>query len=254
MNKTYLYDGKFSSLLALIYILIKNNNLVFDIKSEEDYEYNLLERPVYLNIVDKSKKVSSLKKLLTTNIIKTVRYLYLSATKDKELVIYEFIKYAIKYKNEIYYMRGFDIVNKVYKISHKVTMETHHIKGFLRFKKMKNNFYYATINPTNNILCLITDHFKKRLKNEYWLIKDVNRNIYAMYDKNKVTYLKEEDIINLNLNLDSNEEQIQNLWISFFKTIGIKERENKQCQMNFMPKKYWKYIIEMESEYEESNK
>ena len=75
-----------------------------------------------------------------------------------------------------------------------------------------------------------------------------------MYDKNKVTYLKEEDIINLNLNLDSNEEQIQNLWMSFFKTIGIKERENKQCQMNFMPKKYWKYIIEMESEYEESNK
>lgn len=34
----------------------------------------------------------------------------------------------------------------------------------------------------------------------------------------------------------------------FFKTIGINERKNKKVQINFMPKKYWEYIIEMEDE------
>ena len=35
------------------------------------------------------------------------------------------------------------------------------------------------------------------------------------------------------------------MWKSFYDTIGIKERNNERCRMNFMPKKYWKYIVEM---------
>ena len=42
------------------------------------------------------------------------------------------------------------------------------------------------------------------------------------------------------------EENFEDLWKTFFDTIGIKERENKRCQTNNMPKKYWQYMIEME--------
>ena len=42
-------------------------------------------------------------------------------------------------------------------------------------------------------------------------------------------------------------------WKDFYKTIGIKERKNDRCRMNFMPKKYWKYILEMSDENEKSN-
>ena len=41
--------------------------------------------------------------------------------------------------------------------------------------------------------------------------------------------------------------------VNIFKTIGIESRKNRRCQMNFMPKKYWKYIIEMEDAYEKDN-
>ena len=37
-----------------------------------------------------------------------------------------------------------------------------------------------------------------------------------------------------------NEKMYQELWKMFFKTISIKERKNPRCQMQFMPKKYWK--------------
>ena len=46
----------------------------------------------------------------------------------------------------------------------------------------------------------------------------------------------------------------EKLWKEFFNTIGIKERKNLKCQKNFMPKKYWKNIIEMEKENERSSK
>ena len=40
--------------------------------------------------------------------------------------------------------------------------------------------------------------------------------------------------------------KFNDLWKSFFNSIGIKERNNYKVQRNFMPKKYWKYITEME--------
>ena len=64
--------------------------------------------------------------------------------------------------------------------------------------------------------------------------------------QNKIFYLSSDDVLKLNLEIDDNEKNTQDLWITFFNTIGIKERKNSKCQMNFMPKKYWSNIIEME--------
>ena len=43
------------------------------------------------------------------------------------------------------------------------------------------------------------------------------------------------------------------MWKTFYNTIGIEERKNNRCRMNFMPKKYWKYILEVGDINEESN-
>ena len=50
MNRVYLYDGKYNSLLALIIELIKNKIEPLNIKSEDEYEVNLLDEPVYLSL------------------------------------------------------------------------------------------------------------------------------------------------------------------------------------------------------------
>ena len=103
---------------------------------------------------------------------------------------------------------------------------------------------YAQINPTNNIIYILCNHFKKRLKDEYFIIKDVNRDLYAFYNKKNIYIL---DGINTK-DLDIKSYEIEDLWKSFYNTIGIKERKNDRCRMNFMPKKYWKYILEVENE------
>lgn len=61
-------------------------------------------------------------------------------------------------------------------------------------------------------------------------------------------FFYEESNIRKNFVDDDEELFQQELWKSFFKTIGINERKNKKVQINFMPKKYWEYIIEMEDE------
>lgn len=243
MNKVYLYDGKYLSLLNLIITLIDNKIIPSNIKSEYDYQDNLLEEPVYFKLDEGKDKI----KRINRKVFNICYYAFLCNASNREYTIYEFIKYSFLYKEEVIYHRELECVNDISKLSHKVSMESHHMKGFLRFKKMKH-FYYAEMEPTNNIIWTITRHFKERLKNECWIIKDAKRDIYALYDTKKVIYLKNSDIVKLNLDLSNEEELFEDLWKTFFKTVAIKERENKKCQMNFMPKKYWSHMIEMEDE------
>ena len=245
MNEVYLYDGSFKQLITLIFTLIKHNKEPVDIKAKSDYVSNLLDKPTYLVINNVDKKMEYIKSALSDQVLIRLYYTYLSYDKNKELIMYSFIKSALKYKDDILQRRNIDAVNDVLKLSKRTSREAHKLKGFLRFKKMRN-FYYAKINPTNNVIFIISNHFKKRLNGEYWLIHDISRKIYALYDLKKVIYLNEDEIIDLDLELSNDEEKFQSLWKLFFNTIGIKERENKKVQMNFMPKKYWENIIEME--------
>lgn len=241
---TYLYDGEYKSLLSLINVLIRDKIEPLNIKCEKEYIDSLFDEPIYLKL-ENDKELSELKKSIPINILKTCYYAFLSSEDNKELAIYKFIKDANIYKNGIYYRRNLDSVNNIINYSHKVSSELHRMKGFLRFKKMKN-FYYAEMSPTNNIIWLLPRHFKERLKNELWIIKDNAREIYALYDTKKVTFLKKDDICKLDLHFSSDEVLFEELWKTFFKTIAIKERKNLKCQMNHLPKKYWKNMLEME--------
>ena len=136
-------------------------------------------------------------------------------------------------------MRNLKCINRALKIVKYVKNETHTYKGFVRFKET-NNILYAEISPENNILELLSIHFKKRLKNEYWIIKDVKRNISIFYNK-KDFIIKN----NIDLNLDIKKDNYQDLWKLFYNTVGIENRTNEKCRRNFMPKRYWKYLVEM---------
>lgn len=246
MNNIYLYDGSFDSLLSLIFNLIHNNIKVFDIKAENDYELNLLDNFIHLKQDDKI--INFYKRKISYQIIQAAYLVYLSNDVRKELIIYYFLKNALIYKNEIFHHKNLNCVLHAIRIIKYVKSEAHKLKGFLRFKLIKNNIYYAQMSPTNNVLSILALHFKKRFINEYFLIEDVGRNIFAFYDKNNIIYLNKENINNLDLNIGEKELETEDLWKSFFKTIGIKERKNYKVQRNFMPKKYWNYIIEMEDE------
>ena len=44
---------------------------------------------------------------------------------------------------------------------------------------------------------------------------------------------------------NSNEDEYEKMWKTFIKAVTIKERKNLRCQRNFMPKKYWKNLLEV---------
>ena len=75
-----------------------------------------------------------------------------------------------------------------------------------------------------------------------FIIHDKSRELCFVYNGKECRIIKSKDI---KIPSVTNEEQAyQELWKLFFKTISIRERTNPRCQMQFMPKKYWKDLIE----------
>ena len=251
-NKSiYIYDGSFINLLNLIYKLYQNKIIPLDIK-DKTYQTNLFDNVINLNIQNNENIINKIINNLGNAIFNTLYKLYLSNNENKELLMFYFFGYSIKYKNKIFNLRNNELISNALKISKHIGNENHKYKGFLRFKELNNKVLYAEISPDNNILPLLVNHFKERLKNELWIIKDTKRNILAIYDRNEV-YIINADDIDIKINSYSNsEKEIQELWKTFYKTVAIKERKNERCRMNFMPKKYWKYIIELEDLNEKS--
>ena len=246
-NKIYLYNNNFISFLYLCILLIRKKIIPRNIK-EIDYTPGLFDKTCLLDLIEDDKIIDYLIKNIGNNNFNVVFKVFLSNEEDKEILIYKFILYSLKYKEKTIYMKNIKEILKCVKISKYVTSENHKFKGFTRFKKYENEIYYAEINPTNNILYLLALHFKNRLNTDYWIIKDVNRKIYSIFDKKNFYMINEENFKIKNLKLSEEESNFENLWKEFYKTIGITERKNDRCRMNFMPKKYWKYILEVSDE------
>lgn len=247
MNNVYLYNGDFLYLLSLIKYLcqfkIKPDNI-----KDNSFSPSLFDNTINLNIIVNDNIVDSFIDSIGANNFKIIFYTFLSNNINKELIIYYFYLNALKYKDNIIYMRNLKCVSESLKIAKYVKHEAHKYKGFVRFKELENNVLYAEIEPTNDVLYIISKHFELRLKNEYWIIKDMKRNKLSVYDKNNFFIISGDNFKLFNNNLSEEELDTEKLWKEFYKTIGIETRKNDRCRMNFMPKKYWKYIIEMSDE------
>ncbi len=253
MNKSiYIYQDNFISLLNLIKFLITNKIKPENIKPS-NYTPTLLDHLIHLNLEENYKIITEWQAMTNKEIIKTSYYIFIAENDNKELIMYYFLLNALKYQEKIFYMRNLNCVVKALKISKHVSREVHRFKGFTRFKELKNHVLYAEIEPDNDILYLLSIHFQKRLKNEYWIMKDKKRQIISIYDKKKFYLVKNSEFTLSETSFCTQEEEFETLWKNFYKTIGITERKNERCRMNFMPKKYWKNMIEMSDEIEKNN-
>lgn len=249
-NNIYIYDNTFTGLLTLIKFLINNHTIPLNIKNEF-LNRSLFEKYISLNLKNDEIVIEQFVHELGINIFNIIYYVYLSNDENKEIIIFYFILSYLKYKKNVIYMRNLKYVSLALKIAKYVSHENHKMKGFIRFKELNNNILYAEFEPVNNVIFLLANHFKKRLKNEFWIIKDVKRNILCLYDQKNIKFL--ENVTFIPNEISNDELSIESLWKNFYKTIGIKGRKNDRCRQNFMPKKYWKYIVEMSDENEKSN-
>ena len=122
-----------------------------------------------------------------------------------------------------------------------VYSENHSYKGLLRFKVIKGDYYYGEMEPQNDILDLLTLHFKNRIPKEKFIILDKKRNKCSIYSNGEISYF---DVESMYIDKDSKDNFFEECWVEFYNAIKIDERENLKLMQNNMPKRYWKYLPE----------
>lgn len=139
-----------------------------------------------------------------------------------------------------------------HQLASKVAREGEHVRQFLRFQKAADGSYFAPVAPKYNALPLAVDYLTDRFADQRWLAYDTSRHYGYLYDLQEVREVTMEDDVHLLsgcLNdeiLAADEKLFQQTWRDYLGALTIKERLNPRLQRQHMPRRFWKYLTEMQ--------
>jgi len=247
IDQTYIYDGTFYGLLTIAFDSYIANQIPIKIFPKNDYEYNLLDKAIDIETDDKkARRISDgLIKNVSFDTLSNAYNAFLSGQKNTELTILKYIIASFKTGPEINNMLAIDYVFETLRLKRNTVFEAYRLKGLVKFRYIGQNLYYAPVTPDNNVIEYVGRHFVKRIPTQNFILHDKKRNISFVYNTKEFVIMDvPKDFV---LPEFSEEEKLyQNLWKTFFKTIAIKERTNKRLQAQYMPKRYWKDLVEID--------
>lgn len=245
VKKTYVYDGTFEGLLTIVFDCYIKKVIPLRIESKNNIELNFLDTlEEKITDYEKSNRIfNGIVKNISYDTLYNSYYAFLSNTKEKEISILKYLLNGFVIGPKIDTMLSIDFVFAVHSMRKRMLFESHRLKGLLRFIEIGNNLFYASIHPDNNVIENLGQHFIRRLPTQNFIIHDKNRNIAFIYNTKEYEII---DSSNLKIStISENEQKYQELWSTFFNTISIKGRKNPRLQMQYMPKKYWKDLVEL---------
>lgn len=248
----YLYDTTFEGFLTCIFDLYYRKEKPDRITDETAAIPLFTETHTVATDPDKAGRViQGLEKKLSKSAIRMLYVCYLSEFQDIELLFWRYIQKALASPVSIEVNFADDDVLSLSKIYKKVSNESMHIKQFVRFQKTVDGMYFAVIDPLYNVLSLCVNFFQDRYADQPWIVYDVRRNFGLYYDLNQTEIVHfDQPPVLLQGGKISREQQddceklFQDLWKDYLKAITIQSRKNLRLQRQFMPKRFWKYLVE----------
>lgn len=241
----YIYDGTFDGLLTAIYDAYYEKDSPEQIVPLNNFVDNFLIRRIYIQTyAEKSRKVhDAIINKISKDAMTNIMYAYLSEHENAGIFILDYLRFGFKVGKIVDSYLSDNRVYNIRRLVTKITREKQLLAGIIRFRLLQNNIYYAPIETQYNTACLLGEHFADRMADQIFVIHDVKRNYGVFYDKTK--WFMNDIELNADVVLHEKELFYQELWKQYFESITIKDRINPKLQSNFMPKKYWKYLIEM---------
>jgi len=247
----YLYDGTFEGFLTCIFAHYYEERAA-GIYRLENYQSSLLSASRFIAAdEEKAAKVyEAIGKKISKENLRRVYRVFLSSDEEKENKLLRYIQLGFQVGPGISLLHSDPVVFAVQQCEHKVSYETHRIKGLARFSALKNSasengkeILYCCLEPDHDILELIAGHFADRLKNDPFIIHDKTRNKAVISQGGSwcIAGFTDQDLPILGVG----EREYRDLWKNYFETIAIRERINPKCQKRFMPVRYWKNLTEL---------
>jgi probable DNA metabolism protein len=248
----FIYDKTLEGLLTA----------VFEAFNRKEFPDRIVDQAVQLPLftdifrvitdTEKSERVlNGLKKKISRSALNMLFICYISEMEDVESILFRYIRKAFASPVSIEMNFADDDVLALSKIFKKVQREATRIKQFVRFQKTADGMFFAVVEPLYNVLPLCSPFFEDRYADQPWVLYDSKRNYGLYYDLEKTEEIRFEHFdFSLKTGqlsveqMDECEAAFQKLWKDYLTAITIHERKNLRLQRQFMPKRFWKYLIE----------
>lgn len=252
----FLYDKTFEGLLSCIFFAYAQKRFPDMILSATDQQPLFAdERYVVDTDKEKASRVwSSLEKKLSKIARKMMMSVWISGLPGTEMLLFRYIRKNLDHPQGVELNFGDTDVLRVKEIAQQISREAHRIVQFVRFQETADGIWFAPIAPRYNMLPVVVNQFRSRYATQPWILYDTTRNRGLYWDTHTVqdVSFSPADLAELRLGQlegekQSDDEQLfQQIWREYFRSITIRERLNPKLQQQHMPKKYWKYLTELQ--------
>jgi probable DNA metabolism protein len=251
--QTLLYDGTIEGFLSAVFEATRLSLTVARIESKRRFVPDLFEevRSIMTEPLQAERVWNGITKRGGLAVASMVRGALLSELPGMDTTIWHYLRKLFADPSGAYARNMLDEhAYAVYATARKVMGELHRFHGLVRFQKSQQGLMFAVIDPTYNIVELLTAHFVSRYPNMPWMIADSARGTGIHYDGKEVQLLEcnpanlpshQEQVRDL---LNSTEQDYQDLWRVYYDSINISERKNTSLMVRMLPRKYWKYLPE----------
>lgn len=251
----YLYDGSFEGLLHAVAAAVKSPKDVKGIYIKKGFAPQIFD--TCLQIQTDSQQALRLFKYLQNLKGDAARFAvngFLSDDREVGIHLYRMVRQCLVHGAKATQLYTHESIKYLDKLSQQVNSETHRFTGLIRFRILEDGLQYAPFEPDCNVIGYCALHFKQRLKNQRWILHDLRRNHALYWDGYSLQTIDIADDFTCHVRhygeipesrLSEQERHYQQLWQCFHTAIANTDRKNLDLQRQFMPRRYWKYLVEM---------
>lgn len=248
---TLFYDGTFEGLLTVIYEIYDRKLTAVKLFKGRQQAGAMFDETleVITNEAYATRVLKGLRKKLSPNGVQRLYIAHMAEMDNEENNLLGYIRYVFDSTDNIEDDYGNRYVMRLSEIIRMMRREKHRMEAFVRFQKLKDETYYASVEPDFNVLPLLIRHFKNRYADQKWMIYDIKRGYGIYYDTHDTQFItldfatasKPDDVISA---YTEDESIYQHLWKNYFHSVNIPARKNTKLHVRHIPKRYWKHLTE----------
>jgi probable DNA metabolism protein len=248
---TLFYDGTFEGLLSAVFEIYERKLTLVKLQKGERYHSALFEEvlTVTTSEVHSNRVLKGLQQKLSPAGVQRLYMAHIAEMENEENNLVGYIRYVFDSPKNIEDDYGNRFVMRLSELIRMIRREKHRMEAFVRFQKLKDETFYATIEPDFNVLPLLVKHFRNRYADQKWIIYDTKRNYGVYYNLHDTEYIN-LDFSTVNKPGDvaaaftEDESIYQSLWQNYFKSVNIPARKNTKLHIRHIPKRYWRHLTE----------